>query len=37
MKNYKGTILSVNDKDEVFNYLVEDGGRDRDDKICRIA
>lgn len=37
MKIYKGTILSVNDKDEVFNYLVEDGGRDWDDKICRIA
>lgn len=27
MKCYKGAILSVNANDEVFNYLVEDGGR----------
>ena len=27
MKCYKGAILSVNAKDEVFNYLVEDKGR----------
>ena len=27
MKCYKGTILSVNDRDEVFRYLVEDQGR----------
>ncbi len=27
MKVYEGTILSVNARDEVFRYLVEDGGR----------
>ncbi|MBP5566876.1 MAG: amidohydrolase family protein [Bacteroidales bacterium] len=27
MKVYKGSILSVNAKDEVFKYLVEDGGK----------
>ena len=27
MKVYKGSILTVNSKDEVFRYLVEDGGR----------
>ncbi len=27
MKCYKGNILSVNANDDVFNYLVEDGGR----------
>ena len=27
MKVYHGTILSVNARDEVFSYLVEDGGR----------
>ena len=27
MKVYKGNILSVNKEDEVFQYLVEDGGR----------
>lgn len=27
MKCYKGSILSVNAKDEIFNYLVEDKGR----------
>ena len=27
MKCYKGTILSVNASDDVFNYLVEDQGR----------
>lgn len=27
MKCYKGNILSVNANDEVFNYLVEDGGK----------
>lgn len=26
MKCYKGTILSVDPKDEVFKYLVEDNG-----------
>ena len=27
MKCYKGAILSVNAKDDVFSYLVEDGGK----------
>ena len=27
MKCYEGSIISVNQKDEVFRYLVEDGGR----------
>ena len=27
MKCYEGTIVTVNDKDEVFRYLVEDGGK----------
>jgi len=29
MKCYKGSIVTVNEKDEVFRYLVEDGGKIR--------